>query len=80
MKPEIRFKRFIEDWEQCKLREICEYHSSSLTAKDIDEDGNSDLYDANSLIGKTQKGYMETDYITIIKDGAVGRTRLLPKK
>ena len=63
------------------MGDICEYHSSSLTAKDIDEDGNSDLYDANSLIGKTKKGHMETDYITIIKDGAgVGRTRLLPKK
>ena len=38
------------------------------------------MYDANSLIGKTNKGCMEEDYITIIKDGAgVGRTRLLPK-
>ena len=78
--PEIRFPGFTDPWEQCELGDICEYHSSSLTAKDIDEDGNSDLYDANSLIGKTKKGHMETDYITIIKDGAgVGRTRLLPK-
>ena len=34
----------------------------------------------NSLIGKTNKGFMEKEYITIIKDGAgVGRTRILPK-
>ena len=78
--PQVRFKGFTDAWEQRKLGEICEYHTSSLTAKDVNENGNYDLYDANSLIGKTNKGCMEEDYITIIKDGAgVGRTRLLPK-
>jgi len=78
--PELRFKGFTDAWEQRELGDICEYHSSSLTAKDVYEDGSYDLYDANSLIGKTNKGCMEKDYITIIKDGAgVGRTRLLPK-
>ena len=78
--PEIRFAGFTDAWEQRELGDICEYHSSSLTAKDVYEDGSYDLYDANSLIGKTNKGCMEKDYITIIKDGAgVGRTRLLPK-
>ena len=78
--PQIRFAGFTEDWERRKLSEICQYRSSSLTAKDISDDGNYDLYDANSIIGKTNKEYMKTDYITIIKDGAgVGRTRLLPK-
>ncbi len=78
--PQVRFKEFTDAWEQRKLGEICEYHTSSLTAKDVNENGNYDLYDANSLIGKTNKGCMEEDYITIIKDGAgVGRTRLLPK-
>lgn len=79
-KPQIRFKGFSENWEWRKLEEICTYHSSSLTAKDIDEDGIYNLYDANFLIGKTNKGSMVEDYITIIKDGAgVGRTRLLSK-
>ncbi len=79
--PELRFKGFADAWEQCKLSSICKYISSSLTAKDIDENGKYDLYDANSLIGKTTKGCIEEDYITIIKDGAgVGRTRLLPAK
>ena len=78
--PELRFPGFTEDWEQRKLEDICSYQSSSLTINDIDENGQYDLYDANSLIGKTNKGYMETEYITIIKDGAgVGRTRMLPK-
>ena len=78
--PKLRFPGFTEDWEQCKLEDICSYQSSSLTINDIDKNGQYDLYDANSLIGKTNKGYMKMEYITIIKDGAgVGRTRMLPK-
>ena len=79
-KPELRFLGNTDEWEQCKLENICEYKSSALTAKDVDVDGKYDLYDANSLIGTTNKGFMDEDYITIIKDGAgVGRTRILPK-
>lgn len=78
--PEIRFKNFTENLEDHELREVCNYYSSSLTAKDVDENGMYDLYDANSLIGKTNKGCMTEDYITIIKDGAgVGRTKVLSK-
>ena len=67
-------------WEQYKLEDICLYQSSSVTINDVDENGRYDLYDVNSLIGKTNKGFMEKEYITIIKDGAgVGRTRILPK-
>ena len=78
--PELRFPGFTDAWEQRKLEDICSYQSSSLTINDIDENGLYDLYDANSLIGKTNKGYMKMEYITIIKDGAgVGRTRILPK-
>ena len=77
--PNIRFKGFTDDWEQRKLSSFCNYTSSSLTAKDIDDNGKYDLYDANTLIGKTNRGCIDENYITIIKDGAgVGRTRLLP--
>lgn len=77
--PKIRFKGFTKDWEQRKLSSFCNYTSSSLTAKDIDDNGKYDLYDANTLIGKTNRGCIDENYITIIKDGAgVGRTRLLP--
>ena len=77
--PEIRFDGFTYDWEQRKLSSFCNYTSSSLTAKDIDDNGKYDLYDANTLIGKTNRGCIDENYITIIKDGAgVGRTRLLP--
>ena len=38
------------------------------------------MYDANDLIGRTDKSALLVDYISIIKDGAgVGRVRRLPK-
>ena len=78
--PEIRFKGFSGDWEEKELREICTYHSSSLTVNDAATNGVYPLYDANKCIGYTDKNIQDTDYITIIKDGSgVGRIRVLPK-
>jgi len=66
-------------WEQRKLNELVTYHSSNLTATDSCEIGKYDLYDANTVIGKTNVEPMSTEYITIIKDGAgVGRIRKMP--
>ena len=61
MVPKRRFKEFLNagDWEQRKLEDVCSYQSSSVTINDIDENGRYDLYDANSLIGKTNKEFME---------------------
>ena len=79
--PAIRFKGFTDDWELRKLNEFASYTSSSLSAKDALAIGAYDLYDANSLIGKTDFKCMDENYISIIKDGAgVGRIRLLPRK
>ena len=70
-----------DDWEQRKLSEIVSYTASALSAKDVSDSGCYDLYDANSVIGKTNDGIMDHEYITIIKDGAgVGRVRILPAK
>ena len=78
--PEIRFKGFTDDWEQRKLEDFVNYTSSNLSAKDAEEFGKYDLYDANKMIGKTTKTAMLDEYITVIKDGAgVGRIRRLPK-
>ena len=71
---------YINPWEQRKLNKLAEYNSSPLTVNDIDDKGDYDLYDANILIGKTNKSPLADDYISIIKDGAgVGRVRKLPK-
>ena len=79
--PRIRFKGFTDAWEQRKLSEIVSYTASALSAKDVSDSGCYDLYDANSVIGKTNDGVMDHEYITIIKDGAgVGRVRILPAK
>lgn len=78
--PEIRFRGYTDGWEQCKLNEICDYTSSSLTASSSIENGKYILYDANTEIGSVDSFSMNEDYITVIKDGAgVGRIRKLPK-
>ena len=78
--PEIRFKGFSEDWQEKELKEICTYHSSTLTVNDAEAEGKYELYDAQKCIGYTDRNIQDSDYITIIKDGSgVGRVRVLPK-
>jgi len=78
--PEIRFSGFTDAWEQRKLNTFSTYSSSPLTNNDINENGEYDLYDANGVVGKTNKSPNIVNYISIIKDGAgVGRVRKLPK-
>ena len=73
-------KSLTNAWEQRKLNEFSEYVSSSLTVKDINENGKYDLYDANNIIGKIDKPLLDKEYISIIKDGAgVGRVRKVPE-
>ena len=71
---------FNYSWEQHRLSELCSYEASNLTAQDNNPNGHYDLYDANELIGKTDKCFIKKDFISIIKDGAgVGRIRKLPE-
>ena len=78
--PKIRFKGFIEAWEQRKLKELCTYESSNITSQDISSIGKYELFDANGSIGRTDKCAIRKEYISIIKDGAgVGRIKKLPK-
>lgn len=78
--PEIRFAGFKGDWEERKLSQLVSYFSSNLTAKDVQENGIYDLYDANGVIGKINCSPRKKEYISVIKDGAgVGRIRKLPK-
>lgn len=78
--PEIRFKGFSGEWQEKELKEICTYHSSTLTVNDAEAEGKYELYDAQKCIGYTDRNIQDSDYITIIKDGSgVGRVRVLPK-
>ena len=74
--PRYRFNGFTDDWKQRKLGEVCNYYSSNLSVSDIDKNGKFELYDANGVIGKTNRLLQKEEYITIIKDGnGVGRVR-----
>lgn len=78
--PEIRFNGFSGEWKEKELKEICTYHSSTLTVNDAEAEGKFELYDAQKCIGYTDRNIQDSDYITIIKDGSgVGRVRVLPK-
>ena len=78
--PRMRLPGFTGAWEQRKLNELVVYISSNLTASDASEEGDCNLYDANSIIGKAKVEPIRTKYITIIKDGAsVGRIRKMPE-
>lgn len=77
--PALRFRGYTDDWEQRKLNELVMYQSSNLTASDASDIGEYDLYDANTIIGKTNIEPIRSEYIAVIKDGAgVGRIRVLP--
>ena len=77
---EDKSKKVANAWEQRKLGEVTQYATSSLKIADCTDEGEFDLYDANSVIGKTNFNVQTEDYITIIKDGSgVGTVRLLPK-
>lgn len=67
------------EWEKKKLKDCCEYKSSSISTSMILENGEYELFDANGKIGYTNT-FCDKKYISIIKDGAgVGRIRILPK-
>ena len=78
--PQIRFKGFNDVWEQCKLEDITDYKVSSLSSDQVLESGKYKVYDANTMIGYVNDVHINSNYLTIIKDGSgVGRTRLLPQ-
>lgn len=82
--PEIRFPGFTGAWEQRKLNTFSEYQSSRYSANqfaDIGPTGSYPVFDANNQITCLDKYDQESEYISIIKDGAgVGRVALRPGK
>ena len=79
--PKIRFKGFEGAWEEKRLKNLVDYTTSSISAKDAKIDWKYDLYDANGIIWKTDIEWIKQQYITIIKDWAgVWRIRILPEK
>lgn len=63
------------NWKEIKLENICEKQSSSISANKIEDNvGNYPIYGATGILKSIDFYEVESDYISIIKDGAgVGR-------
>ncbi|GAA8654489.1 restriction endonuclease subunit S [Helicobacter pylori] len=76
-----RLKGFNQAWQKVKLGDIANYLTSNLSAEQITQQGKIKVYDVNNFIGYTNTTFIsDKPYISIVKDGSVGRVRILPPK
>ena len=76
-----RLKGFNQDWQKVRLGDIANYLTSNLSAEQITQQGKFKVYDVNNFIGYTDTTFIsDKPYISIVKDGSVGRVRILPPK
>ncbi|BDA07484.1 hypothetical protein OHP008_01190 [Helicobacter pylori] len=76
-----RLKGFNQAWQKVRLGDIANYLTSNLSAEQITQQGKIKVYDANNFIGYTDTTFIsDKPYISIVKDGSVGRVRILPPK
>ncbi|WP_033738361.1 restriction endonuclease subunit S [Helicobacter pylori] len=76
-----RLKGFNQNWQKVRLGDIANYLTSNLSAEQITEQGKIEVYDVNNFIGYTNTTFIsDKPYISIVKDGSVGRVRILPPK
>ncbi len=76
-----RLRGFNQAWQRVRLGDIANYLISNLSAEQITQQGKIKVYDANNFIGYTDTTFIsDKPYISIVKDGSVGRVRILPPK
>ncbi|RVZ15929.1 restriction endonuclease subunit S [Helicobacter pylori] len=76
-----RLKGFNQNWQRVRLGDITNYLTSNLSAEQITQQGKIKVYDVNNFIGYTDITFIsDKPYISIVKDGSVGRVRILPPK
>ncbi|MCQ2805350.1 restriction endonuclease subunit S [Helicobacter pylori] len=76
-----RLKGFNQNWQRMRLGDIANYLTSNLSAEQITQQGKIKVYDVNNFIGYTDTTFIsDKPYISIVKDGSVGRVRILPPK
>ncbi|GAA6888892.1 restriction endonuclease subunit S [Helicobacter pylori] len=69
------------NWQRVRLGDITNYLISNLSAEQITQQGKIKVYDVNNFIGYTDTTFIsDKPYISIVKDGSVGRVRILPPK
>ncbi|GAA8685715.1 restriction endonuclease subunit S [Helicobacter pylori] len=76
-----RLKGFNQAWQRVRLGDIANYLTSNLSAEQITQQGKIKVYDVNNFMGYTDTTFIsDKPYISIVKDGSVGRVRILPPK
>ncbi|GAA8507394.1 restriction endonuclease subunit S [Helicobacter pylori] len=76
-----RLKGFNQNWQKVRLGDIANYLTSNLSVEQITQQGKIKVYDVNNFIGYTDIAFIsDKPYISIVKDGSVGRVRILPPK
>ncbi|MGL2712792.1 restriction endonuclease subunit S [Helicobacter pylori] len=76
-----RLKGFNQAWQRVRLGDIANYLTSNLSVEQITQQGKIKVYDVNNFIGHTDTTFIsDKPYISIVKDGSVGRVRILPPK
>ncbi|OPG30872.1 restriction endonuclease subunit S [Helicobacter pylori] len=76
-----RLRGFNQNWQRVRLGDIANYLTSNLSAEQITQQGKIKVYDVNNFIGYTNTTFIsDKPYISIVKDGSVGRVRILPPK
>ncbi|GAA7122413.1 restriction endonuclease subunit S [Helicobacter pylori] len=76
-----RLKGFNQAWQRVRLGDIANYLTSNLSAEQITQQGKIKVYDVNNFIGYTDTTFIsDKPYISIVKDGSVGKVRILPPK
>ncbi|GAA8267422.1 restriction endonuclease subunit S [Helicobacter pylori] len=76
-----RLKGFNQAWQKVRLGDIANYLTSNLSVEQITQQGKIKVYDVNNFIGYTDTTFIsDKPYISIVKDGSVGRVRILPPK
>ncbi len=76
-----RLKGFNQAWQKVRLGDIANYLTSNLSVEQITQQGKIKVYDVNNFIGYTNTTFIsDKPYISIVKDGSVGRVRILPPK
>ncbi|WRE68549.1 restriction endonuclease subunit S [Helicobacter pylori] len=69
------------NWQRVRLGDIANYLTSNLSVEQITQQGKIKVYDVNNFIGYTNTTFIsDKPYISIVKDGSVGRVRILPPK
>ena len=71
--PEIRFPGFTDDWEQRKVKELCDITTGKSNTQDQVEDGLYPFYIRSEVPVKSNKYLYDCEAVITIGDGNIGK-------